>query len=118
MHSGFLISQGFSEGLAYEPPWQSLLYLNAKHIDHIAVRAAELDSPIGGGGGRTAVAEDINVGKGHVHGHRAELVPAAVEGKDISNLVTMVAAMVSFLFYQGEFDFWFHPCHLLFQSAK
>ena len=64
------------------------------------------------------IPQNVNVRESHVHGHRAELVPAAVEGKDISNLMTMVAAMVSFLFYQGEFDFWFHPCHLLFQSAK
>ena len=46
--------------------------------------------------GLTAVAEDVDVGKGNVHRHGAELATFRIVVKGISDFV-----------HQGDSDFWF-----------
>ena len=82
-------------------------YFQPKHIDHIRIRAAEADIPITGCRWCTAVAKDVNVRKGNVHRHGAELAPLRIIVKGITYLVTTVTSMTADPVYQGNLDLGF-----------
>ncbi len=59
----------------------SLFHLNiqTEYIDHIHIWAAKADLAVAGSGRCTAVTEDVNVRKSHMHGHRPNPeIPEAV----------------------------------------
>ena len=78
----------------------SLFHLNiqTEYIDHIHIRAAEVD---------LSIAEDINVRKGNMHCHGAELASVGIVVEGISDLMTPVAATLAEPVNQGYLDFGF-----------
>ena len=87
----------------------SLFHLNiqTEYIDHIHIRAAEADLAVAGSGRCAAVAEDVNIRKSNMHGHRAELATVSIIVEGISDLMTTVASTLAEPVNQGYLDFWF-----------
>lgn len=54
-----------------ESLWRNFLlfYRDLKYVDHIYIRAAKGKGPVLPAGKVAAIAEDVDVGKGHVTGH-------------------------------------------------
>ena len=83
------------------------LDINPKHIDHIRIRAAEADLAVARSGRCATVAEDINVRKGNMHCHGAELASVGIVVEGISDFMTTVAAAFSEPVNQSYLDFGF-----------
>ena len=91
----------------YEIESRFLLNVQPEHIDHIHIRAAEVNFAVAGCGRCAAIAEDIDVRKGNVHRHGAESATLGIVVKGISYFVTTVASMFSNPIYQGNLDLGF-----------
>ena len=91
----------------YEIESRFLLNVQPEHIDHIHIRAAEADLAVAGSGRCAAVAENIDVRKGNMHCHGAELATVGFVVEGISDLMTTMTAAGSDFINQGYLDFWF-----------
>ena len=63
-----------------------------EHHDGIRIAAAELGGAFGLAGNLASIPEDIDIGKGAVHGHGANLAPVFIEIEDFPYMVAPVAA--------------------------
>lgn len=71
-------------------------------IDDIGIGTAEAEVSVLACGQIAAIAQDIDIGESHVHGHGAERAPLGIKVEGVSDLVTAVAAAGSFLIHQGD----------------
>ena len=78
-----------------------------KHIDYVHIRATETNLAVTGRGRSTAVAKNVDIGKGNMHRHGTKLAALCIIVKGISNFVTTAASLFSNPVYQGDLDLWF-----------
>lgn len=62
------------------------LHLDAEHVGHIGVWAAEANIPSPGQRGLSAIAQNIDIGEARVESHRTQLATVRVEIEGISEL--------------------------------
>src|SRR5699024_11931787 len=87
----------------YSPPLR-VFHLDFEHVDGIHIGAAEGGGALRLAGDGAAVAEDIHIGEGHVHGHGAQLPPLGVEVVAVPHLVAPVAAALAQAVAEGNAD--------------
>ena len=68
------------------------LHRDPKDVDHVHIRAAEARRAGRFAGDLAAVAQDVNIGKGDVHRHRAQVAALGVKVEAVARLVAAVAA--------------------------
>ena len=86
------------------------LHLDAEHVGHIGVWAAEANIPSPGQRGLSAIAQNIDIGEARVESHRTQLATVRVEIEGIPYLVPMMAPTGPQAPHQSEGDFCL--CHI------
>lgn len=85
-----------------------------KHHDGIRIAATEFSGSFGLAWDLSSVPENVDVGKGAVHGHGTDLAPVFVEIEDFPYMVAPVAAYLPSPVCYGDPDLRSASCHGFF----
>jgi hypothetical protein len=82
-----------------------LAAINTEYVDHVCVRAAEAEVSLAAGRELSTVTQNVHIGEGHMHGHRAKVPPLGIKVEAVPDLMSPVTAPLAHTVNQGEGDF-------------